>query len=461
MSESLLDSQDRSVPAEVYEALAAGSPAGRAEVVLRLLAERGGRLCLPLLAGQGAVLTMIELGPEALQARRQAAGDDQAWWHAERQALNLREAKLPGAVLRKADLRGALLERANLRAADLAGARLQGAALGEVDLRDALLEEADLRGASLRFANLRGAILENADLRGADLWGADLEGCSLAKADLRGAILAEASARGADLTGADLRQARLGKANFQGACLRGADLQAAHLEGACLRDAVLREAHLQGAVLTTCDVAHAHLGGAWLEKTRMQQEQLGGAIGEELAGEYEEARKGYLALERNFEELGDTDAASWAYRKKRRMQKWDALQKARAARRAGGWRESAGLYVRFGIDQLVEWVCDYGESVPRVLCSLFAVYLGFMLLYAITGSVVRVVETPAGPVREPTRDPIDLAVFSLMAMTTSGTPAVTLQPRDVLVHLLTGAQALLGIALTGLLGFVMGNRIRR
>jgi hypothetical protein len=38
---------------------------------------------------------------------------------------------------------------------------------------------------------------------------------------------------------------------------------------------------------------------------------------------------------------------------------------------------------------------------------------------------------------------------------------VALQPRNEEVHFLTGAQALLGIGLTGLLGFVFGNRIRR
>jgi hypothetical protein len=46
-------------------------------------------------------------------------------------------------------------------------------------------------------------------------------------------------------------------------------------------------------------------------------------------------------------------------------------------------------------------------------------------------------------------------------MTTSGSPVVGVEPRSEAVHLLTGFQASLGIALTGLLGFVLGNRIRR
>ena len=45
-------------------------------------------------------------------------------------------------------------------------------------------------------------------------------------------------------------------------------------------------------------------------------------------------------------------------------------------------------------------------------------------------------------------------------MTTVG-PSGGLQPRGDLTLALMGTQAFLGVALTGLLGFVLGNRIRR
>ena len=110
-------------------------------------------------------------------------------------------------------------------------------------------------------------------------------------------------------------------------------------------------------------------------------------------------------------------------------------------------------------DQLVEWLCDYGESIPRVLGSLLALYCLFTLMYGLTGSVVRITETPFGPVKVPTWNILDLATFSLLAISTSGSPTVDLLPRDRAVHFLTATEALLGIALTGLLGFVAGNRI--
>ena len=54
-----------------------------------------------------------------------------------------------------------------------------------------------------------------------------------------------------------------------------------------------------------------------------------------------------------------------------------------------------------------------------------------------------------------------MAAFSLSVMTTVGTLDGELRPRSEWVSLLAGIQALLGIGLTGLLGFVIGNRIRR
>ena len=52
-------------------------------------------------------------------------------------------------------------------------------------------------------------------------------------------------------------------------------------------------------------------------------------------------------------------------------------------------------------------------------------------------------------------------MFSLLAMTTQGIPYPFLEPRNEAVYVLTGLEAVLCIALTGLLGFVLGNRIRR
>jgi hypothetical protein len=211
--------------------------------------------------------------------------------------------------------------------------------------------------------------------------------------------------------------------------------------------------------LAGCDLTHAHFADAWLDRTRLLREQLGGAIGEELDGEYELARRGYLALERNFDEVGESDASSWAYRKKRRMQKLAARRRASVAAAERDFPAAAWAALDYVSHLLTEWVCDYGESIPRVLLSMVVLFALSALVYAATDSVVR--QDEAGGGRVVTRRADDLALYSLTAMISPGNPPENLFASNVSAQLLTGAQSFLGIFLIGLLGFVAGNRIRR
>ena len=153
---------------------------------------------------------------------------------------------------------------------------------------------------------------------------------------------------------------------------------------------------------------------------------------------------------------------SWAYLMRRRMQKTAALAEARSAiaeRRIGPALKGLATFVG---DTLVEGMCNYGESVLRVFASIAVVYVGFIVIYGVSGGVNRVTPLPGGgQAAHMTRRLIDLAVFSLGAMTTSGAESSTLVTANLYVKLLTGLQALTGIFLTGLLGFVAGHRIRR
>lgn len=467
--------------AALYQTLALATPAERVLLVLACIERHPqGHLELGSVAGLHATLGEIDLSRTTLAEVCAHRVPLPAWWDTERGMLrlhganlrgaNLRGANLEGCDLQGADLRDALLgdarldganfEGANLTGADLAGATAQGAGLAGADLQEAMLEGTNLQGAVVRFANLRGAALEGALLHGADLWGATLDDATLEGADLRGAILREASLVGANLTGAKLTGVDAGNARLRRAVLRGADLQEAGLTGASLDDAVLQDARLQGLDLSSCTLSHVFLSGAWLAGVRLEQEQLEGNIGEEITRDYQAARKGYLGLEQCFALIGDPDAASWAYRKRRRMQKLESRTSARGALATHDLSAAAHHGLRYVTDVGAEWLCDYGESISRVLAAMVVVYIFFIVLYGLTGSVVRVGATPSSPTT-PTSNLLDLAIFSLLAMTTSGSPVVGLLPHTEAVHLLTGLEALCGIFLTGLLGFVVGNRIRR
>lgn len=374
---------------------------------------------------------------------------------------DLHKADFSDATLSQADMRHAALEGADLRRADLTEVDLSNANLGEADLSQALLEDARLEQASLRFANLAEAVLESANLKGADFWGAILTKTDLNQASARAATFGEIKAEGADFTKADLRDVDLTNAMLAGAKLAGADLRGAGLRGADLTRADLSGASLQGVDFSQCTLTGAMWDGAILDHTRLTQDQIG-AVGEETAKDPRRAARAYLALERNFDGLGDSSANSWAYLKRRRMQKMAALADAVAGVNDSRFGAAFTGLATFIGDTLVEWMCNYGESLLRVFGSIAVVYFGFMTLYWVVGGVDRI--TPLGGDRHSihvTRRLLDLAVFSLGAMTTSGAESAALVSANLYVKLLTGIQALSGIFLTGLLGFVAGHRIRR
>jgi len=452
----------------VYELLANATPEEKTDIVLCLIEKHPeGKLELPKRDGIHADLSGVDLSIDTIETRIMLSEFEHPWWGARRESVYLREASLPGANLEDADLRGANLEGANLYGANL---------------KRSYLWRAYLRDANMILADLSSAYLDNADLQGANLKQANLRGAELRAADLRNG----------NLPGANLQNAYLLGANFEGVRLGGSDLRNADLSGVNLKSAYLEYAKLQRVDLSTAIVTHISIRGAWLDKTRLRREQLGGAIGEELNGRYRAAKHGYLALKQNFDELGDYDAASWAYRKERQMGKamnapWRArefygeseLRDQEETWIRDGHMEITGFenerklparhprvcwfYARHTLKWLSDWVveisCGYGESIPRVLVSLLIVYVTFALIYGLTWSVLRVHDTVVVLTKEPTRNPIDLAIFSLGAMTTMD--PVGLEPRTAWVQLLAGLEALLGIALTGLLGFVLGNRIRR
>ena len=325
-------------------------------------------------------------------------------------------------------------------------------------------------------------IEENGGPEGLDLSGKDLSGMDLSREAITGELekfreskpgetpvwyddwpggvnLKRAKLQGARLVSIDLRGANLWRANLQEAELRLADLQGAHLGYANLQGAELWLANLQGAFFS----------GLRLDHTEMARGSLGLAIGEELEGRYSQARDAYLRLKQNFDDLGDYSASSWAYHKERQMEKacnapWRAKDiygkvelRDTSARRASAWHPRAlWFYTRHTLKWLADWfvelLCGYGESLWRVLAWMLLVIIGFAAYYQVSHAVLTNSQDAATSLW-------DHLIFSLGAFTTLQ-PA-RLQAARPGVELLTTIQAIIGISLAGLLGFVAGNRIRR
>jgi uncharacterized protein YjbI with pentapeptide repeats len=370
---------------------------------------------------------------------------------------NLRRARLTGVVGRSARFTGAILEEADLSEGDLSGADFSGAVAGQVCLSQAMLEDAKFEGAAMRFANLSEALLDGTNFTRADLWGTDFTGADADDTVFRGARLDEAKLADANLTQADFEGASLTKAVFTGSRLRGASFTGAKLDGADFSGADLSDTNLVRLNLATCRLRHARFSGAWLNGTRMQVEQLGGAVGEEVAGDFATAQESYLALEQNWKSVGDKDAASWAYKRGRRMGRHHAGAQAKAAWAARDGRGMVRHGYRWIADRFVEWLCDYGESLSRIARAFFILIVVFGILYGMTGGLF----ISEGPDAGPTYNPLDLMSYSALNMMTANPPEIGLKPTGRVTNLLVGIEGAVGIILMGLFGFVLGNRLRR
>ncbi len=466
--------------AQELEALLAGStPQERTQHLLRLM-EAPGSPTLDLPGPEGGRLSLqgVRFDPPSLEAQAKAAGSPPPWWSGAAALLagarfgganlqdahfseaELKAADFTGAAMRSAVLRGARIEAASFSDADLIGADFSAVAASEARFGNAMLEDARFTGAVLRYTDFSRALLDNVDFSATDLWGARLEGAEAVNASFRDTRAAEANFAGADLTGADFENADLKKVNFRGARLRGANMRGATLTGADLEGCDLTDAILPRVNLAVCNLRHARIAGAWLESTRMTFEQFGGMVGEQVAGDWEEARQAYLTLERNFRSLGVPEAASQAYRLARRMGRREARRRLAEALHKRRWREAAPHIVHFASDAFAEWLCDYGESLPRVGRAYLAVLLVFAAFYGVTGSLQPVAAT-AGAAVLPTSGVLDLIGFSFLNMSTSVTPDIGLKPASHFVYFVTSLQYVVGVVLIGLFGYVLGNRIRR
>ena len=239
--------------------------------------------------------------------------------------------------------------------------------------------------------------------------------------------------------------------------MRGAILREAVLDGADLSEADLSGATLANISLATCNLTHTRFAGAWLERTRLQAKQLGEQTGEEAAGDLEGAFESYIVLERNFLSPGSSEDARWAYRRKRRMGRSLHARRSRTALRARNWKAAFTSGSQWLGDVLAEWLCDYGESLGRVVRAFFTLLVCFAFMYWATRSL----QLREGYHSTRAFLVVNYLLFSLDSMTTVGTSDIAFRPAGELGMLLSSLQTVLGTTLLGLFGFVLGARIRK
>jgi hypothetical protein len=329
---------------------------------------------------------------------------------------------------------------------------------------------------------LLSRIIKNDGPNGLDLSGRDLSGIILTpraltairkKKRLKNRPVWQSENGGINLEGVNLSWAKLTRADLTEACLRNADLRGAKVEHVDLIDAdlsnsILWDANFDSATLDGTKLYGANIFGARFTNSTISKENIGDLIVQDLPdyslpdgmtmlperNRFWQASKIYRQLKATFDSNGLYDNASWAYRNARRAEKHLAAYHLLEAWKVGQWKVTIRNFRKFVSDTFVEYLSDYGESPKHVLVSILVVWLGFAVIYGLLSGVTDIMTDLV------TRHPIDLLAFSLGTMTTI--EAVGLSANNTLaMRFLMPLETLFAIALTGLFGYVLGNRINR
>jgi hypothetical protein len=307
-------------------------------------------------------------------------------------------------------------------------------------------------------------------LDGAHMKGASLKKASLVRASLKGASLQETDMEGADLGQADLTDANLTQSLLEHANLTGVNLENAILHLATLRDVFLARAScLRGIRLYQTNF----WGAMGLPYEYFLDSEGKSTIWEETEGRFSEAVDVYKSLKGFYEDAGDYEAGNWAYVREQTMKKmmfaprpvrwmYPAWRSAKAIEAGSHCRPNLTRWVGL---EIADQLAGYGLSLVRPLLWVLLLILVFASVYAAGGMLTSIPGCAYADLTEswragcaPTYNYLDALRFSLGAITTMQVGQV--QPYISGVELLTSLEALMGIALTGLFGFILGNKLR-
>jgi uncharacterized protein YjbI with pentapeptide repeats len=365
-----------------------------------------------------------------------------------------------------------------------------------LDLRDTDLSNMDLRCVKLLHCNLSGAKLNSTRLDGASLFG-----CDLSKIDSWVGSFRCSSFRQCYIVNSRFVHGRFEGASFAHSNLENTKLiNSYHDRDTWFFQTRLCRTNLQEAHLEQVNLKEARtLFGVRLHRARLEGAELdyslfGGKIGEELEREFVQAAQTYSAIKANLEAAGQYNQAARAYVKERQMEKdasapWNARRfygeseigdeyeysqehnrLVRTKLGAKWWNPRTWwFYLRYSTkwisDWIVELLCSYGESIWRVLfwmgATLFVI--GPTLISLLggldwTGDNMQVYRSLSTPLQRWSYTYFQYVLYMIDAFTTAD--FAQLKPANDLVRLVSGLMAMIGIFLTGLLGFVAGNRIR-
>lgn len=348
---------------------------------------------------------------------------------------------------------GALSQAEVLRLASLAShiEACSGCAEVEIDLRGYRLNGLQLGGKGRVWRRL--VLGRNHDSKQAILYDVSFERSRLEWCELVGVDLDRVSFEACEITDCDLRyttfrRVRMAEVSFKRcdlyrACLlQGTELQRSRFSLVSPPDVYesvtgLRWSSFCGADGPAMIAESATEYAPFLQRTREERQPdrpLEAAVKERL----ENAAESFRTLSAFWDARGQFEDGGRAYAHSQRLLRRSAGPFYRGRPfKPGRW---LGLWT-------ADLVCGFGESLPRIFAALAAVALVPGLLLGLLGGV------------NGSHGLDDDLLFSVAHLTTAQVAHIEASGR--VVEAVGIAQSIVGIALLGLFGFVLGNKIRR
>jgi len=337
---------------------------------------------------------------------------------------------------------------------DLTGYDLRGINLGKLHLSDVIFgfhnrlppaipprpdavptsgPEAAWDPATLRRASFRESTLDRCFFAHCDLTDVDLRGCTITRCDMRYARFHRTTLENSKLVRCDLYRATV----REGSVMQGTTFELTSLteslegvtglrweafKGRCRRPALATEGNEEEY-------------RKFLQDTKLDRLETD-SIDDALGNRFRDAARAYRNLSGVWSLRGQFRDAGRAYVHSRRLERRAASPLSKGSpTRLHAW---LGLWS-------ADMLCSFGESFVRLIPWLVAIALLPGFAYAIFGGV------------DNAHGVWDHLLFSTFALT--GSIPHDMTPSHI-VELITALQRMAGIALFGLFGFVLANRIR-
>jgi uncharacterized protein YjbI with pentapeptide repeats len=356
-----------------------------------------------------------------------------------------------------------LIEDVDLSDIDLTGYDFSDCTLKNVSFAPegcqcGVLKDINFKNARLQDISFEYFSLDNCDFDGGDT--------SLSRVSFNRSVLKKCRFRKAKISWCDFRYAEIHSATLENAQIDFCDFYRAVLSGVTIfrksrisnsslfythfdgGATIRRENLFQGKLLQQDEEAYRHFLNDWRsfgtgQRKNEQERQSDWSPSESLRARFADAEDIYKTLNGLWMSNGFLSDANWAYVKGRRMERRRMVRELSNSETTFPGRVSN--VVRITWNGMSDLMFGYGESIVRMILSYVFVVFLFAYLYFASSEVS--LPTYAGA--------LGVSFKNMVAMSSGRFSGIS-----PLIDFLNLVQTTIGILLTGIFGFILGNKIR-